>query len=120
MIDRNAGNSDRVLALTRQIMERRETQKDAVGMSWVLEFQADAEIAVGRPRRGLKLAAAAARMRSEYGGGAPPPLLDLEDPRELVTGELSDETIDELWSEGQQMTIEEALAYARKDGGVDE
>jgi hypothetical protein len=47
-------------------------------------------------------------------------LLDLEDPRELVTGELSDETIDELWSEGQQMTIEEALAYARKDGGVDE
>ena len=119
-IDRIDGNYERVFALIREVLERPESQKDAVGISSLLEIQANIEIAIGRPRRGLKLAAAGAHMRTEYGGGAPPPLLDLEEPRAVVADVLSEETIASIWSEGQQMSLEEALAYARKDGGADE
>jgi predicted ATPase/class 3 adenylate cyclase len=119
-IERIAGDYDKVLALTREMLGRPETHKDAVSMSSMLEVQANAEIAVGHPRRGLKLASVADRMRTVYGGGAPPPLLDLEDPRELVTGVLPEETIEDIWSEGQQMSIEETLAYSQKDGESDE
>jgi hypothetical protein len=119
-IDRIAGNHDRVLALTREILERPEMQKDAVGISSMLEVQANTEIAVGRPRRGLKLAAAADRLRTEHGGGAPPPLLELEDPRALVANVFSVDTIEGIWFEGQQMSLEEIIAYSQKDGESDE
>jgi predicted ATPase/class 3 adenylate cyclase len=119
-IEQIEGNFEKVLALTREALGRPESQKDAVGISSLLEIQANIEIAIGRPRRGLKLAAAAAHMRAEYGGGAPPPLLNLEDPRALVAGVFSEETIESIWSEGQQMSLEEALAYAQKDGEADE
>ncbi len=119
-IDRIDGNYEKVLALIREVLERPESQKDAVGISSLLEIQANIEIAIGRPRRGLKLAAAGARMRAEYGGGAPPPLLNLDDPRALVASVVSEETIESIWSEGQQMSLEEALAYAQKDGEADE
>ena len=119
-VERIAGNYDKVLALTHETLERPESQKDAVGMPTLLELIANAEIAVGRPRRGLKLASAAARMRKEHGGGAPPPLLDLEDPRQLVADVLPATTIENLWYEGQQMSLGETLAYAQKDGEADE
>jgi predicted ATPase/class 3 adenylate cyclase len=119
-IDRIAGNYDKVVATTKVSLERPETQKDVATLSSLLFLQADAEIAMGRPRRGLKLAGAAARIRTEYGGGAPAPLLDLEDPRELVTGVLTEHTIESLWAEGQQMSVEETLAYSQKDGESDE
>jgi predicted ATPase/class 3 adenylate cyclase len=119
-IDRIDGNYEKVLALIREVLERPESQKDAVGISSLLEIQANIEIAIGRPRRGLKLAAAGDHMRTEYGGGAPPPLLNLEDPRALVAGVLSEETIENIWSEGRQMSLEESLAYAQKDGEADE
>ncbi len=119
-IERIAGNYDRVLAIIRVSLERPENQKDASTLSSTLEIQANTEIAIGRPRRGLKLAAAAAQLRSEYGGGAPPPLLDLEDPKGLVAGVLSEETIESIWSEGQQMSLGEIVAYAQKDVEADE
>lgn len=119
-IDRIAGNYESVLALIREVLERPETPKDAVGISSLLEIQANTEIAIGRHRRGLKLAAAAAHLRTEYGGGAPPPLLDLEDPIALVADVFSKETIESIWSEGQQMSLEETYAYSLKDGGADE
>jgi tetratricopeptide (TPR) repeat protein len=119
-IEQIDGNFEKVLALTREALGRPESQKDAVGISSLLEIQANIEIAIGRPRRGLKLAAAAAHMRAEYGGGAPPPLLNLEDPRALVAGVFSEEDIESIWSDGQQMSLEESLAYAQKDGEADE
>ncbi|CAN5718757.1 hypothetical protein BH20ACT23_BH20ACT23_28050 [soil metagenome] len=119
-IDRIGGNYDRVLVLIRESLERPESQKDASTLSSLLEIQANAEIAIGRPRRGLKLAAAAAQMRTEYGGGAPPPLLDLDEPRGLVASVLSDETIESIWAEGQQMKLGEIIAYALKNVESDE
>ena len=119
-IDRIAGDHDKVLALARESLQRPESQKDASTMPSLLEVQANSEIAIGRPRRGLKLAAAAAQMRAEYGGGAPPPLLDLDDPRALVANVFSEDTIEGIWFEGQQMSVDEALAYAQKDVESDE
>ena len=119
-VARIAGNYDQALALLQDGLEEPESQKDPATMSSLLELLADTEIATGRPRRGLKLAGAAARMRAEYGGGAPPPLLDLDDPRALVAGVLSEETIESFWAEGQQMSFGEILAYAQKDVESDE
>jgi predicted ATPase/class 3 adenylate cyclase len=119
-IDRIAGNYDKVVARTKESLAKPESQKDVGTMSALLFLQADAEIAMGRPRRGLKLAGAAARIRTEYGGGAPAPLLDLKDPRELVTGVLTEHTIESLWAEGQQISVDETLAYAAKDVETDE
>ena len=118
-IERIAGRYDKVLADLRESLQRPESH-NAATLSSLLELQANTEIALGHPRRGLKLAAAADHMRTEYGGGAPPPLLDLEDPRALVTNVLGRETMDSIWSEGQQMSIEETIAYAQKDGESDE
>ena len=119
-VARIAGNYDQVLALLQDGLEEPESQKDPATMSSLLEIQANSEILIGRPHRGLKLAAAAAQMRTEYGGGAPPPLLDLDDPRALVAGVLSEETIESFWAEGQQMSFGEILAYAQKDVESDE
>jgi predicted ATPase/class 3 adenylate cyclase len=119
-IDRIVGDHDKVLETVRDSLQRPESQKDIGTMSSLLEVQANAEIALGRPRRGLKLAAAANHLRTEYGGGAPPPLLELDDPRDTVRGELSETVIESIWAEGRQMSVEEALAYAQKDGESDE
>jgi tetratricopeptide (TPR) repeat protein len=119
-IDRIMGDHDKVLGTIRDSLQRPESQKDVGTMSSLLEIQANAEIATGHPRRGLKLAAAAEHLRSEYGGGAPPPLLDLDDPRDLARGELSEQAIESAWAEGRQMSVEETLAYAQKDSESDE
>ena len=119
-IDRIKGNHEPVLAAIRGILENPQAQKDVSSLSSLLEMQADTTIASGLPRRGLKLAAAAAHLRSEYGGGAPPPLLDLEEPRALVAGLLPEHTIESIWAEGQQMSLDEILTYAQKDAESDE
>ena len=113
-VTRIEGNYDEALALLREGLEKPENQKDPATMSSLLEIQANTEIESGRPRRGLKLAGAAAQMRTEYGGGAPPPLLDLDAPKELVAGVFSEETIESIWAEGQRMSVDEIIAYAQK------
>jgi hypothetical protein len=37
-----------------------------------------------------------------------------------VTGVLTEHTIESLWAEGQQMSVDETLAYAAKDVETDE
>ncbi|MGH2699051.1 MAG: adenylate/guanylate cyclase domain-containing protein, partial [Actinomycetota bacterium] len=118
--ERIKGNYDRALELNRESILARESQKDLASLTSLIELQADLEISMERLRRGLKLGAAAARMRAEYGGGAPPPLLDLEAPRARVAGMLPEDTIESIWEEGGQMSVQEALAYALKDPGADE
>jgi hypothetical protein len=69
----------------------------------------------GDPERGVRLAAAAARANEVAGYEAPPSIVGLDDPLELVKDTLSQERIDDLWREGRAMSFDEALAYARQD-----
>jgi predicted ATPase/class 3 adenylate cyclase len=67
----------------------------------------------GDPDRGIRLAGAAARMKELAGGGAPPAIVGMQDPLQLVEGTMPRERIEELWSEGRALTSEEAIALAR-------
>jgi hypothetical protein len=119
-VDRIEGKFDLALEAINESVQRRSNQEDISTLSSLVEILADTEIAVGHSRRGLKLAAAATRLRAQYGGGAPPPLLDLQDPRELVSGVLPESTIESIWQEGQQMSMDEIVAYVQKQSGDDE
>jgi predicted ATPase/class 3 adenylate cyclase len=119
-VDRIEGRFDVALAAIKESVQRRQNLEDVSTLSSLIEILADTEIAVGHSRRGLKLAAAATRLRAEYGGGAPPPLLDLEDPRRLVANALSESEIESIWQEGEQLSMDEIIAYVQKDSGDDE
>ena len=119
-VERLGGNHESAHRLLLESLEDGQSQRDIVSMSSLLELLADVEIAMGYQRRGLKLAAAASHLRLEYGGGAPPPLLDLQEPKQLVAESLSRSEIETIWEEGHGMSIEEAIAYAKKDPSADE
>jgi predicted ATPase/class 3 adenylate cyclase len=76
---------------------------------------ADLFMKVGAHEQGVLLAGASASMKEAYGGGAPPALVDVEDPRETAKAFLSRERIAELYEEGKKLTLQEAAAIARKD-----
>jgi predicted ATPase/class 3 adenylate cyclase len=119
-VNRHEGRYDDALQMLRESIGRRETQLDISSLSSLVELMADTEIAVGNNRRGLTLAAAASSLRREYGGGAPAPLLDLQDPRELMTGKMPVSEIESIWQEGEQLAPDEIVAYAQKASGDDE
>ena len=89
---------------------------DASSMTSLIEMMADSLIALGHPRLGLRLAAGADRAGHEYGGGAPPALLELDDPRELARTQLAEDEIDAAWAEGAHLSLDEIVALARKGG----
>jgi predicted ATPase/class 3 adenylate cyclase len=114
-VERFAGNYAKARELLVEMLQDPEGKKDISGLSSWVELLGDVEIAMGRPRRGLRLAAAGSALRTEYGGGAPPPLLELEDPIQLVRGILTETEVEESWQEGLQMSPDEILAYALKE-----
>jgi predicted ATPase/class 3 adenylate cyclase len=69
----------------------------------------------GDPDRGIRLAGAANRANELAGYEAPPSIVGLEDPLELVKGSLPHRRIDALWEEGRAMSFEQALQLARRD-----
>ena len=119
-VERLGGNPESAHRLLLESLEDGQSQRDMTSLSSLLELLADVEIAMDHHRRGLKLAAAASNLRLEYGGGAPPPLLHLDDPKQLVAGSLSRSEIETIWEEGHRMSVDEAIAYAQKDPGADE
>jgi predicted ATPase/class 3 adenylate cyclase len=88
---------------------------DVVSVFSILENLPPIEVLQGHHERALKLGGAAEAFREQYGGGSPPPLIELEDPRESLRGILSDDRIAQLWNEGRAMSLHDAIAYARKD-----
>jgi tetratricopeptide (TPR) repeat protein len=68
----------------------------------------------GNPELGVRLAGAADRLKELSGGEAPPSVVGLEDPLQIVKG-LPQERIDALWEEGRAMSAEEAFDQARRE-----
>ena len=82
--------------------------QDARARAW-----AELATAEAQPRRALRLAGAAASLREKHGTPlAPSSQARLERTLELVREAFRGEDAVVAWSEGQAMTLEQAMAYA--------
>jgi predicted ATPase/class 3 adenylate cyclase len=70
----------------------------------------------GQHERAARLAGAEAAWRDKVGFRVPDAFDPYEDPGEVAARQLSDDAFQRAWAEGQAMSLEEALAYAREDG----
>lgn len=113
-VERRRGNFDAAERLMLEVVEGLSGKNDLLGAASVLEEFGNIEIHRGRPRRGLRLAGAAAQLKKTAGGGAPPALVAVPDARELVAGNLPEKEMAELWAEGGALSLDEALAYLKK------
>jgi len=85
------------------------------GMAIVMDNLAAKAGAEGRHLRALRLGGASEAIKETAGGHAPPPLIDLPDPREAAQEVLGEDVVAAAWEEGRAMTIEQAVAYARQE-----
>ena len=113
-IERRLGNWDEVERRILGQLDGAAQQQDILGLAAMLETAGNVEIQRGRPRRGLVLAGAAAALKDSAGGGAPPALVVVPDARELVVGTLPDEDVAREYERGYAMSLEEAIAFLRK------
>ena len=70
--------------------------------------------AEGQHLRALRLGGASEAIKETAGGHAPPPLIDLPDPREAAREVLGESAVAAAWEEGRAMTLEQAVALARE------
>ena len=69
----------------------------------------------GDHMRALRLAGASEAIKDSAGGHAPPPLIDLPDPRIAARAALGEAVVRAVWEEGRAMALDQAVAYARQD-----
>ena len=89
---------------------------DRTGLGVILDNLAATSRLEGNHLRALRLAGASRAMKAAAGGEAPPPLIDLPDPREATRQVLGDAATAAAWEEGRAMTFEQAVAYTREEG----
>jgi predicted ATPase/class 3 adenylate cyclase len=85
------------------------------GMAIVMDNLAAKASAEGQHLRALRLAGASEAIKEAAGGHAPPPLIDLPDPREAAREALGKAAVEAAWDEGRAMPLDQALAYARQE-----
>ena len=105
---------DEAYRLALEWLDDESLMDDVANVHSVLEGFASVESERGNHERALRLGGAAQAKQEEYGGGSPPPLVDVVDPRVVVGDALPPERVEELWNEGRAMSLDEAIAYARK------
>jgi hypothetical protein len=88
---------------------------DRTGMAIVLDNLAGMASGEGRHLRAVKLGGASEAMKETAGGQAPPPLVDLPDPREAAREVLGDAAVAAAWEEGRAMMLDQAVEYARQE-----
>ncbi len=98
-----------------EALENDELVGNRTGMGIVLDNLAAQAGAEGRHLPAVRLAGASQAIKEAAGGHAPPPFIDLPDPRDAAREALGDALVKAAWEEGQAMTLEQALAYARSD-----
>jgi predicted ATPase/class 3 adenylate cyclase len=85
------------------------------GMGVIFDNLAAQAAARGDHLRALRLGGASAALKEVARGQAPPPLIDLPDPREAAREALGEAAVAAAWEEGRAMTLEQALGYARQE-----
>jgi len=110
-----AGDFDRARTLAIEAFDRFEGQPNAATYESLLSVMSDIFIKLGAPEQGVLMAGASAALKETYGGGAPPALVDIDDPLDSALEYLSKERVAELFEEGKKMSMDEVIALARKD-----
>jgi predicted ATPase len=85
------------------------------GMGVVLDNLAAEASLRGEHLRALRLGGASEAIKEAAGGHAPPPFIDLPDPRAAARDALSEVAVAAAWEEGRSMSLEQALALAREE-----
>jgi predicted ATPase len=89
---------------------------DLAGVAIDLDRLGQAAVALGRPERAVVLAGAADRLRESIGGGltVESGRWHTEHPRDATRRFLTGTQIDRAWAQGRAMSLEDAVAYARR------
>jgi predicted ATPase/class 3 adenylate cyclase len=98
-----------------EALDNDEHVGNRTGMGVVLDNLAARASALGHHIRAVRLAGASEAIKDAAGGHAPPPFIDLPDPRDAAREALGDAAVDAAWAEGQAMTLDQAVAYARQE-----
>jgi tetratricopeptide (TPR) repeat protein len=92
----------------------RETM-DLSGLTQAMAATSALRILQGRTELGLKIASAGRALEEKMGGGAPEALRPWGEARELAADKLDADAIARAWSEGQSLSIDDALALMVED-----
>jgi predicted ATPase len=98
-----------------EALEYDEVVGNQTGIGIVLDNLAAKASAAGRHVEAVRLAGASEKIKVSAGGHAPPEFIDFRDPREAARDELGDAATRAAWDEGQAMTLEQAVEYARRE-----
>ena len=98
-----------------EALDNDEQVGNRTGMAIVMDNLAAKARVEGRHLQALRLAGASQAIKEAAGGHAPPPLIDLPDPREAARPVLGDAAVDAAWEEGRAMTLDQALSHARQE-----
>jgi predicted ATPase/class 3 adenylate cyclase len=99
-----------------EALDHDEQVGNRTGMGIVLDNLAAAASLRGEHLRALRLGGASEAIKEAAGGHAPPPFIDLPDPRDVAQGALGEAAVAAAWEEGRAMTLEQAVEYARQEG----
>jgi predicted ATPase/class 3 adenylate cyclase len=110
------GDYEASRALALESLEANQRLESMLGIGVGLQALGVLAARLGRPEAGVRLAGAVARLKEAAGGEAPPSIVGLEDPRDVAKGALSESEIARLWEEGRAMTLDQAIALARREG----
>jgi hypothetical protein len=97
-------------------LEANQQLGNVFGIGVAIQALAVLAVRLGRAEVGLRLAGAVDRLRETAGGEAPPSIVGLDDPREVAKGSLTEKEIEALLVEGRAMSLDEAIALARREG----
>jgi predicted ATPase/class 3 adenylate cyclase len=111
-----AGDYEEARRLGLECLDANEELGHALGMGVAIQALAILAARSGRPEVSVRLAGAVDRIKEVAGGEAPQALVGLEDPREIVRSALTEKQIAALWEEGRAMSLDEAIALARREG----
>jgi predicted ATPase/class 3 adenylate cyclase len=111
-VDRMMGNLDQA---RRELTEALQVAVDSgilPSVAMVLDPLSNLEATAGDHERAVRLWAASASIKEQVGGGAPPEIMQVVDPRPAAIEAIGADAVAAAWAEGWQMGPEKAFAYA--------
>jgi tetratricopeptide (TPR) repeat protein len=112
---REDGRLEEAIAASRDALGRFREDDNELGVAMALAGAASILAAQGRHADALRLGGAAAAVEERLGGGPPVAMRGYQDVRRLVAGALPAEEIERAWSEGRELTKDEACAMVFAD-----
>jgi predicted ATPase/class 3 adenylate cyclase len=114
-IELAGGDLEQAVGRFLEALAHDEEVGNRTGMGIVLDNLAAEASLRGKHLRALRLGGASEVIKATAGGHAPPPLIDLPDPREAARPVLGDAAVSAAWEEGRSMTLEQAIGLAREE-----